>query len=155
MKTESRGRMNYLVSLLSAGWSSTNPFVHLRDQRRRDLRLIVDPRRTELARPADVGRPRVPGTDVLEVVADDEEMLDPLRRHPDGYAPPPIRTTVLGALRSDAARPTDDERTACDPAGCSKAGIVQRSGPGTVRAGPRHRYLPLPCPSANSWRLSR
>jgi len=61
---------NYLVSLQSAGWSSTNPTAHLRDQKRRDLKLIVvDPRKTELAKSADTHLAVRPGTDAVLLAA--------------------------------------------------------------------------------------
>lgn len=61
---------NYPVSLQSAGWSSTNPTAQLREQRRRGLTLIVvDPRRTELARSADIHLAVRPGTDAVLVAA--------------------------------------------------------------------------------------
>ncbi|MFC4946674.1 molybdopterin-containing oxidoreductase family protein [Pseudonocardia sp. GCM10023141] len=57
---------NQLVSLQSLGWSNTNPTVNLRDQRKRGLKLIVvDPRRTELARSADIHLQVRPGTDAV------------------------------------------------------------------------------------------
>lgn len=61
---------NQLISLQSVGWANTNPFVTLKDQKRRGLKLIViDPRRTELAKSADIHlRPR-PGTDAVLLTA--------------------------------------------------------------------------------------
>lgn len=61
---------NHPVSLQSAGWSSTNPTVHLREQKRRGLKLIVvDPRATELARAADIHLAVRPGTDAVLLAA--------------------------------------------------------------------------------------
>ncbi len=61
---------NYLVSLQSAGWSNTNPTTQVREQKRRDLKLIVvDPRRTELAKSADIHLAVRPGTDAVLLAA--------------------------------------------------------------------------------------
>ncbi|GAA4885742.1 molybdopterin-dependent oxidoreductase [Pseudonocardia benzenivorans] len=61
---------NQLISLQSVGWSNTNPFVTLKEHKKRGLKLIViDPRRTELAKAADLHlRPR-PGTDAVLLTA--------------------------------------------------------------------------------------
>jgi anaerobic selenocysteine-containing dehydrogenase len=61
---------NFLISMQSAGWTTTNPSDFLREAKRRKTTLIViDPRETELAKSADLHLAPRPGTDAVLLAA--------------------------------------------------------------------------------------